>query len=81
MNYTQPQQHGAINAKILALLTEGLLAKQIAKETGLSEIAVHSRLFRIRQKEGVDSNIALVGRILEARWKNQSKSKGRSSAA
>ncbi len=64
-----------MNAKILALLSEGYMPKQIAQETQMSEIAIHSRLFRIRQKEGVNSNIALVGKILEARWANQKKSR------
>lgn len=59
----------------MTLLCSGYMPKQIAQEVGMSELAVRARLFRIRQKNGVDSNIALVGKVLEARWANQAKSR------
>lgn len=75
MNSTRIQPMDARNAQIVTLLCSGYMPKQIAQEVGMSELAIRARLFRIRQKEGVQSNIALVGKVLEARWANQAKNR------
>ncbi len=75
MNLTQVQNQSATNGEILSLLAQGLAPKEIAAEVKLTDVAVHSRLARIRAKCGVQTNTALVGMILEARWKNQEKSR------
>lgn len=75
MNSTQLQTHGARNGEILSLLVQGYAPKEIAREVGISDVAVHSRLARIRAKEGVQTNTGLVGKILEARWANQARSR------
>jgi DNA-binding NarL/FixJ family response regulator len=76
MQSNTTQSYNDENAQIVALLCEGFMPKQIAQQVRLSELAVRSRLFRIRRKEGVDSNIGLVGKVLEARWNNQRQSRG-----
>lgn len=77
MNSTKLQPHGAQNIEILTLLAQGLAPKEIAKEVGLPAVCVHARLARIRVKEGVQTNTGLVGKVLEARWANATKSKNR----
>ena len=73
MNSTQLQTHGASNAEILSLLVQGYAPKEIARQVGISDVAVHCRLARIRAKEGVQTNTGLVGKVLEAQWANQAK--------
>lgn len=75
MNSTQLQTHDAKSGEILTLLCQGLAPKEIAREVGISDVAVHSRLARIRAKEGVQTNTGLVGKVLEARWANQAKNR------
>lgn len=68
MNSTQLQTHRTSNGEILSLLVQGYAPKEIAKEVGISDVAVHSRLARMRVKEGVQTNTGLVGKVLEARF-------------
>ena len=75
MNLTQVQTYNARNAKILSLLIEGLPAKQIAQQVETTELAIHCALCRIRQKEGVQTNTALVAKLLTRRFENQEKSR------
>lgn len=75
MNLTQLQTRGASNGEILSLLVQGYSPKEIASKVGISDVAVHSRLARIRVKEGVQTNTGLVGKVLEIQWANRARSR------
>ena len=75
MNHTRVQIRSAKNVQIVTLLIEGLSPKEIAPKVDLQPDAVRKRLERLRHNLGVQTNTALVGRVLEARWKNRQKSR------
>lgn len=56
---------------ILQLLTEGLTAKQIAAQMGLSRRTVFLHLAAIRQRLGVNSTLQAVWKMGGREWRNR----------